>query len=111
MKQALKSLIWSALLVAPLVAVGLGAAGVDEGKAVFDKRCKMCHGADGKGNPAMARMLQVQFHPMDSEYVQKLTDEEIKNTVLKGKGKMAAVRGITESEITQVTAYLRSLKK
>lgn len=81
------------------------------GKAVFLKRCKMCHGADGTGNPAMARMLKVEFKPMDSDYVQNKSNSEIKETVLKGKGKMAAVRAISEDEIAKVTAYIRSLKK
>ena len=39
------------------------AAGGDAqaGKATFDAKCKMCHGADGKGNPMMAKTMNVTF--------------------------------------------------
>jgi len=110
-----RRIIWAvfmALLFSiPVLALGMAGDQVAQGKAVFLKRCKMCHGADGQGNPAIARMLGVQFHPMDSEYIQKKTDEEIKTTIQKGKGKMAAIRGVSDQEIKDVIAYLRSLKK
>ena len=75
------------------------------------KRCKMCHGADGNGNPAMARMLGVEFKPMTSPEVQKLEDATISEQIIKGKGKMAKVRKITEQDIADVIAYIRSLKE
>lgn len=99
-------------LAVPLLAAAIIAAGPEEeGKAVYLKRCKMCHGADGEGNPAIAKMLKVEFKALDSEDVQKKTDAEFKEIIVKGKGKMAAVRGTTDSEIEKVIAYLRSLNK
>jgi mono/diheme cytochrome c family protein len=91
--------------------MGFAAGSVEKGSAAFQKRCKMCHGADGAGNPAMARMLKVEFQAMDSEHVQNLKDEELKNIISKGKGKMTAVRGVDEAEMSDLIAYLRSLKK
>lgn len=97
-------------LLALLIVIGLAAVGdVSEGEAVFMKRCKMCHGADGQGNPAMARMLKVEFKALDSEHVQELSDLELTETITEGKGKMAAVRGISDAEIEDVIAYVRSL--
>ncbi|UCF37598.1 MAG: cytochrome c [Acidobacteriota bacterium] len=99
------------LLVLPLLSVLLFAAGdAEQGKAAFMKRCKMCHGADGQGNPAMARMLKVEFKPMDSDYVQKKPDSEIKEIVTSGKGKMVAVRGVSGDELENIIAYIRTLK-
>ena len=96
----------------PLVLLALAVSGdVAAGETVFRNRCKMCHGADGAGNPAMARMLGVEIPSMDSEGVQKQTDTELKETVVKGKGKMAAVRGLSDQDLTNVIAFLRSLKK
>lgn len=111
MRRLWRSMIPAVILAVPVVVLGFAAGDVDQGKASFQKRCKMCHGADGAGNPAMARMLKVEFKAMDSEYVQNLGDAEIKNIVVKGKGKMAAVRGVEEPELNDLLAYLRSLKK
>ncbi len=110
-RRVWKAMVPAMLLVFPVVLLGMAAGNADQGKAAFQKRCKMCHGADGKGNPAMARMLKVEFHAMDSEYVQKKSDEELKSIILKGKGKMAAVRGVAEPELNDILAYLRSLQK
>jgi len=33
------------------------AADADAGKANYEKNCAGCHGADGKGNPAVAKTL------------------------------------------------------
>jgi cytochrome c len=34
------------------------------GKAVFDARCKSCHGPDGQGNPAIAKRMKVKMNPV-----------------------------------------------
>jgi mono/diheme cytochrome c family protein len=34
------------------------------GKAVFDARCKSCHGPDGQGNPAIAKMMNGNMKPV-----------------------------------------------
>jgi mono/diheme cytochrome c family protein len=33
------------------------AADADAGKTTYEKNCAGCHGADGKGNPAVAKTL------------------------------------------------------
>ena len=40
------------------------------GKAVYDSKCKICHGANGEGNPAIAKTLKVTFRPLASKEVQ-----------------------------------------
>ena len=37
------------------------AGDADAGKALFTKNCQGCHGADGKGNAAMAKALGEMF--------------------------------------------------
>lgn len=111
MKKIAFSTLISLMLVAPVLLLGMTEGDVDQGKAVYMKRCKMCHGADGDGNPAIARMMKVEFHPMSSEYIQEKTDAELNDIITKGKGKMPAVKGITPEEITNVIAYIRSLGK
>lgn len=87
----------------------LASADTEEGKRVYDRRCKMCHAADGKGNPSIARMLKVELPELDSEEVRRLTDDELEMIITKGKGKMAAVKNISAEEVARVIAYLRSL--
>lgn len=100
----------TALIVIPLLLVVIAApSDANPGKTVYTNRCKMCHGSEGTGNPAMARMLKVEFKALDSDYVQKKEDSELKNTITKGKGKMAAVRGLSDQQLTDVISYLRSL--
>lgn len=111
MKRIAFSTLAALILVAPVLLFGMASGDVEQGKAVFMKRCKMCHGADGEGNPAIARMMKVEFHPMSSEYIQKKTDAEFTDIIEKGKGKMPAVKGTTPEEITDVIAYIRSLGK
>ena len=100
------------LLALSLMLFVLSAAGdVTAGKTVFTNRCKMCHGPDGTGNPAMGRMLKVEFRALDSEYIQTKEDAELRQIITKGKGKMAAVRGLNDQELSAVIAYVRSLPK
>lgn len=109
MKRVVLFLSSSFCLAIFLVLIGFAAPGdAEAGKTVFTNRCQMCHGADGHGNPAMAKILKVEFPEMDSEYIQDKKDEEIKETVTNGKGKMAPVQGLSESDLENVIAYLRT---
>ncbi|GAB4235699.1 MAG: hypothetical protein Kow00109_09050 [Acidobacteriota bacterium] len=93
--------------------VGLAALApdADAGKQVYQRRCKMCHGIDGKGSAAVARMMKVEIPALDSDAVQEQTDEELAKVITKGKGKMVAVKGISEQDVANVIAYLRTLAK
>ena len=44
-----------------VLSLPLAAADAAAGKAVYDKSCKSCHGADGAGNPAVAKMMKVEM--------------------------------------------------
>lgn len=89
------------------------AAGGDAaaGKTVFDSKCKTCHGADGKGNAAIAKAMSVTLPDMTSPAVQSKTDDEIKKQITEGAGKMKPVKGLTDEQITNVIAFVRSLAK
>lgn len=81
------------------------------GKTVYSHKCQMCHGPDGNGNPGMAAALKVKFLPLGSPEVQKLSDAELKKIITEGKGKMPAVKGLSDAEISNVIAFVRTLKK
>lgn len=81
------------------------------GKDVFLKKCKACHGEDGHGNEGMAKLLKTTITPLDSDEVQKKSDAEIKQVIVEGKGKMKPVKDLTDTDIDNVIAFVRTLKK
>ncbi|MGH9711719.1 MAG: c-type cytochrome [Candidatus Acidiferrales bacterium] len=81
------------------------------GKEVYLKKCKTCHGEDGHGNEGMAKLLKTTIPPLDSDEVQKQSDADIKKVIADGKGKMKPVTGLSDTEISNVIAYVRSMKK
>jgi mono/diheme cytochrome c family protein len=86
------------------------AADANAGKAVYDKSCKTCHGADGTPNANIAKMMKVDMKALGSPEVQAQSDADIKGIIANGKGKMpkqAAAAGSADD----VVAYLRTLKK
>jgi mono/diheme cytochrome c family protein len=87
------------------------AADATAGKAVYDRTCKTCHGADGTPNPNIAKMMQVEMKPLGSAAVQARSDDDIKNIITQGNGKMKAVTTVTGKSVDDVIAYVRTLKK
>jgi mono/diheme cytochrome c family protein len=98
-----------------IILVALGAAsawaGANEGKAVYDRACKSCHGADGAGNPTIAKMMKVEMRALSSSEVQSLPDADLKAVITKGKGKMKSVASVTGNQVDDVVAFVRTLKK
>jgi mono/diheme cytochrome c family protein len=81
------------------------------GKDVFLKKCKTCHGEDGRGNEGMAKLLKTTITPLDSDEVQKKSDAEMKQIIVEGKGKMKPIKDLTDTDINNVIAFVRTLKK
>ena len=81
------------------------------GKAVYDKRCASCHAAGGEGKEAIAKMFKVEIHPLGSKEVQALSNAELRKVISEGKGKMVAVKGLSDKELADLIAFVRSLKK
>jgi cytochrome c6 len=89
-----------------MVAMPAMAAAADDYKA----KCQMCHGADGKGNPAMVKSMGVK--DLGSADVQKMSDADLKAAIENGKGKMAGYKGkLSDKQITDLVAQVRSFKK
>jgi mono/diheme cytochrome c family protein len=103
-----------ALNLAFLLLVGgaaFAAGNAENGKAVFEKKCKVCHGPTGEGNPGMARALGATMKPLGSDEIQKKSDADVKKIITEGSGKMKPVKGLTDEEISDVIAFVRTLKK
>ena len=68
------------------------------GKAVYDTKCKACHGADAKGGA------------MDKASIAGTAVAATKAAVESGKGKMKAVASVKGADLDNVAAYVASLK-
>jgi len=101
--------IWLLLAWFPLLTLALDNGGAEKGKEVYN-RCSVCHGAEGEGNEAMAKMLKVAIPALGSKEVQALDDAALKKIILEGKGKMQPVK-LPDQELSDLIAFLRSLKK
>lgn len=111
----MKPTIWK--MTAAVVLCGLAgmfpiayAADAAAGKDIYGSKCKTCHGADGQGNPGMAKVLKTEIKSLTSADVQSLSDADIKTAITQGKGKMKPV-AISGADLDNVVAYVRTFKK
>ena len=85
-------------------------AGVPEGKATFASRCQSCHGPNGEGKPAIAKMFNVTIPALGSKEVQSKSDADLKKIITAGQGKMKPISGLSDGDASDVVAFLRTLK-
>ncbi len=94
------------------VTVPAGAAGdAAAGKTVYSNKCLICHGATGDGATGYAKAMKLQPAQLSSDQVQKKTDAELKKIIVEGSGKMKPIKGLSDDDIANVIAYVRTLVK
>lgn len=106
MKRSLMFLTCGAVIYGVTMLAPVAAASAKDGEAVYTAKCKNCHGADGSGNPAIAKMMNVTMKPLGSQ-----TDDAIKTAVTAGTGKMKPVATVAGADLDNVIAYVHTLKK
>jgi mono/diheme cytochrome c family protein len=105
-------------LVSIVIGLSIGASGIpaafaadaSDGKALFEKSCAGCHGADGKGNEKMATILGVKSLSIVGKDSTKKSDEQLLKVIAEGEGKMPASK-LTKAEQKQALGYARTLAK
>lgn len=98
-------------LMATVAGIALG-ADAKAGAEIYNKTCKGCHGPDGATpNEAVAKMLQTTIPVLASPAIQAKSDVEFRTAITQGKGKMPPMKSVTGTQIDDVIAYIRSLKK
>ena len=75
--------------IAAGLASGAMAGEADGGKAIYEKSCMGCHGADGKGNEKMAKIpgFEKGLNIVGAD-VKKKSDEQLLKLIAEGAGKM-----------------------
>jgi mono/diheme cytochrome c family protein len=86
------------------------AADAAAGKTLYASKCKTCHGANGEGNPGMAKVLKTEIKPLSDPATQSMSDADVKKVITDGKGKMKPV-AISGADLDNVAAYVKTMKK
>ena len=77
--------------------------------ADYKAKCAGCHGADGKGDTSMGKMMKIR--DLGSADVQSQSDADLANIITNGKGKMPKYDGkLTADQINGLVKYIRTLK-
>jgi mono/diheme cytochrome c family protein len=83
------------------------------GNKIYQERCALCHGPEGKGDgPAAAGLNPKPRNHTDGTYMKSRTDDQLLEVIRHGKGGMPAWGGIlNETEIHAVLKHVRTLAK
>lgn len=90
-------------------------ANATDAKALYDKQCAKCHGADGKGNTKMGKKEGVKDYT-DPRVQAELTDERAFKSIKEGikdgnKVVKQPAENLTDAEIKALVKYMRTFKK
>ncbi len=103
------------LTIAVLGAAALSASAAD-GKALYEKDCAKCHGADGRGETKMGKKLGAKDYT-DAKVQEELKDDAAVKAIKEGykdkDGKviMKPAEGLSDEDMKALVAYMRSFKK
>lgn len=82
----------------------------NSGPSTYKTKCLMCHAEDGSGNTPAGKATKTPS--FNSPEMLKVSDAEFIADTKNGKGKMPAYSGkLTDQEIKEVIAYIRTLQK
>ena len=103
------------LSVAILAVAALSARAAD-GKALYEKDCAKCHGADGKGQTSMGKRNGAKDYT-DAKVQEELKDDAAIKAIKEGfknkdgKQVMKAAEGVSDDDAKAMVAYMRTFKK
>lgn len=103
------------LVIAVLAAGALSATAADA-KALYEKECTKCHGADGKGDTKMGKKMGAKDYS-DAKVQDALKDDAAFKAIKEGfkdkdgKVLMKPIEGATDDEIKALVKYMRTFKK
>ncbi len=76
----------------------------------YKAKCQGCHGPGGVPSEGMAKSMGLK--PLGGADVQGMSDADLTGAIANGKGKMKGFKGtLTDAQIKDMVAYIRTLKK
>ncbi len=102
----MRKLLVYVALIAFVVAVAPAMA-AEDGKALYESKCAMCHGKDGVAKP----MAKGAGNFNDAAWQKGATEASISKVIEDGKGKMPGQKGkLTPDQIKAVAGYVKTIK-
>ena len=93
-----------------VVALAPMAAFAADSTAVYKGKCASCHGADGAGQTAIGKKMNLR--DLGSPEVQKQTDKELYDWTADGRGKMPGYKDkLSAADINALVAHMRKFAK
>ena len=99
-------ILTAALVSSPSLMAQQGDAAA--GKARYAKSCAGCHGVAGEPKAALAKVLKVEMRHLGAKEVLAKTDAELRKDVVEGVGKMKPVKSLSDQDVSNVIAFMRS---
>ena len=99
-----------------LIAASALSVSAADAKALYEKDCAKCHGADGKGETKMGKKLGAKDYT-DAKVLAEMKDDQAAKAIkdgLKdkaGKTLMKPAEGLSDADIKGLVGYMRSFKK
>jgi mono/diheme cytochrome c family protein len=111
----MKTKLTLTLTAVSLLALLAGTARAADMPEAFQKHCVSCHGKDGQGNTKAGKMAGTKDFT-DAKFQASFTDEQAFKAIKEGvkdgeKIKMKPAEGVTDDEIKQLIAFVRTFKK
>jgi mono/diheme cytochrome c family protein len=106
-RQTRKHRVWGlALLPLFLLAVPRFAAAQSDAQKLYDTNCTKCHGPDGSGNTVVGKAVGAK--DLGSPEAKKMTDDEIRTQIEKGKNNMPPFLGaLNKAQIDSLIPIVR----